>query len=405
MVQDGLWGRNFVSLCLSNFFLFLSYYTLAATLPVYAVTALQASKAQVGLVLTAFSLAALASRPLAGPLMKRYGERNVFLAGLGLLLAVTGAYLAAGNLRLLLALRPLHGLALGLASSGGATLAALLVPKTRTGEGLGYYGMSQYLAMVIGPFFGLTLIQSVPFPVLFLGCTLCALAGTLSGLLVRPPAPNAPVQAAPATAPEPGSALRTVVEPAAIPSGLCAFLAFFAYGGLSAFAPVYANALGLGHLTNTFFAVYALLLVVPRPWFGRLFDRAGPGAVIYPGIALYAAGYWLLSQAHTGWDYLGSAAVIGTGFAALASLQALAVRSVPADRKGYATSTYTFFVDAGIATGSLLLGLVAEGSDYRTMYRVAAAAIALMAPLFFLVHRTPAGLRHTPRATERTRAG
>ncbi|HWI63058.1 MAG TPA: MFS transporter [Symbiobacteriaceae bacterium] len=395
MNNERLWGRNFISLSLSSFFTFLSYYTLGATLPVYAVAKFQAGKPQVGLILTAFALSALASRPVAGPWMKRFGERRALVTAVTGVFAVTSLYLVVGDFRFLLALRVVHGLSLGIATSAAATMAAHLVPKSRTGEGLGYFGMFQSTAMVLGPFVGLTLIQFLPFSVLFACCALFALFSLVSGVLVQVPAAG-PAQAPSAAAgpqAKPAMGLSTLLEPAAIPVALCGFLMAFAYGGISAFASVYGNALGLTKITSYFFAVYALMVVLPRPWFGRLFDRVGANAVIYPGIVLFAAGLFLLSHARTGFSYLGAAGVIGTGWGALSSFQALIVKAAPADRRGYATSTWYFFIDAGIASGSLLLGMVAGRSDYATAYLVSSAVVAFMVPLFFLVHHRPAAIR------------
>lgn len=404
MHNERLWGRNFTSLCISNFALFLSYYTLLPTLPIYVLTQFNADSTQVGLVVTAFAVAALSSRPMGGPLMKRYGEKSVFLVATLLLLITTSLYLASSNFGFLLALRVVHGLALGIATSAGGTLAALLVPKARTGEGLGYYGMVQSSAMVIGPFLGLTLIQSLPFAVLFITCAAFSLVAVGGGFLVQALPRERSVESALAIEPRQPKGIRTLLEPAAIPVALCAFLMAFAYGGLTAFASVYGTGLGLTKLTNYFFAVYALMVVLPRPWLGRLFDKVGAKFVIYPGIVAYTAGLLLLSQASTGLGYLGSAAVIGLGFGALSSLQALAVQSVPADRKGYATSTYYFFIDGGIAIGSLLLGAVAERSNYHTMYLVAAVVVAFMALLFFRLQQRPTLLRTVTFSKQQTKA-
>lgn len=399
MTNDRLWGRNFISLCVSNFFTFLSYYTLGATLSVYVVAKFGADRAQVGLILTAFALAALASRTIAAPWMKRIGIKNAFFTAVGLLFLVTSLYVITTDLRLLMALRVVHGLSLGIATSAGATIAALLVPKSRTGEGFGYYGMFQSTAMVLGPFIGLTVIQSLPFTALFIGCAAFALLSLGGALLVQLPAPEAQ-SASPEAKATAATGIRSMFEPSVLPVALCAYLMAFAYGGISAFAPVYGQELGLAKITSYFFAVYALMVVLPRPWIGRLFDRVGAHTVIYPGIVLFAVGLFFLSRATTGFGYLGSAAVIGLGYGALASLQALAVRPVPADRKGHATSTFYFAIDGGIASGSLLLGQIAGRTDYHAMFLVAAGVVALMLPLFFLVHHRPAAQRSAASADQ-----
>lgn len=82
-----------------------------------------------------------------------------------------------------------------------------------------------------------------------------------------------------------------------LPIALCGFLMAFGYGGISAFAPVYGNALRMTKLTTYFFAVYALI---------------GSASASMVRAAL--------------------------GYGALSSLRALTVKSVPVDRKGDATT-------------------------------------------------------------------
>lgn len=394
MDHDRIWGRNFVSVCLSALFVYLTFYTQVATLPVYAVDTFQANNTQIGLILTVFVIAALVSRPLAGPWMKRFGAKPVFLAAALLFLGASGLYLISNTLWFLLALRAVHGFAFGVATSAAGTIAAYVVPRRRTGEGLGYFAMFMSLAMVIGPFVGLTLIQHASYTVLFIACTVFSLLSFVCGLPVQLPARDGEAESHAEPDGNQARGLRALFEPSAIPIALCGFLIAFAYGGLSAFVSVYGNGLGLTKITNYFFAVYALMVVLPRPLLGRLFDRVGASLVIYPGILAYAIGQLFLSQAHAGLGYLGSAAVIGLGYGALfPSFQALAVQAAPYHRKGYATSTYLFFYDAGIGIGSLLLGVVAGRTNYSTMYLLSSIVAVGTVLLFFLLHHRPAMAR------------
>jgi MFS family permease len=399
MDHDRIWGRNFISICLSALFVYLTFYTLVATLPVYAVHTFNANNTQVGLILTVFVIAALVSRPMAGPWMKKFGAKKVFLAAAMLFLVASSLYLASNTLWFLLGLRVVQGFAFGIATSSAGTIAAYVVPKGRTGEGLGYFAMFMSLAMVFGPFIGLTLIQHAPFPVLFLCCAVFSLLSFVCGLLVQVPSLESPTQSTAESTGKQATGLLTLFEPSAIPIALCGFLVAFAYGGISGFVSVYGNGLGLTKITNYFFAVYALMVVLPRPLLGRLFDRVGANAVVYPGIVLYVIGQWFLSQADTGLGYLGSAAVIGLGYGALfPSFQALAVQAAPYHRKGYATSTYLFFYDAGIGVGSLLLGMVAGQGNYGRMYVVSAIVAAFTVLLFFLLHHRPSTVRSAMRS-------
>ncbi|MGZ4112526.1 MAG: MFS transporter, partial [Tumebacillaceae bacterium] len=141
MNREAIWKRDFIGVCMSCFFVFLTFYTLIPTLPVYAVNKFHATNTQVGLILTCFALAALISRPFAGIWMERFGKKRVLMAATGLFLVATMFYLVVGNYWLLIVLRVVHGFAFGVATSSTGTIAADVVPKKRMGEGLGYYGM------------------------------------------------------------------------------------------------------------------------------------------------------------------------------------------------------------------------------------------------------------------------
>lgn len=66
MERQPLWRKDFLSICLSSLFLFITYYALVATLPIYVMEILNGGDREAGLTLTAFIIAAVLFRPLAG---------------------------------------------------------------------------------------------------------------------------------------------------------------------------------------------------------------------------------------------------------------------------------------------------------------------------------------------------
>jgi MFS family permease len=60
---------------------------------------------------------------------------------------------------------------------------------------------------------------------------------------------------------------------------------------------------------------------------------------------------------------------VGTG---MGTLQTMAVSAVSAERRGVATSTFLFGLDAGIAVGAAIAGAVAGSIGYGDMYLVMA---------------------------------
>ena len=58
---------------------------------------------------------------------------------------------------LLIAFRILHGVAFAFSGTVNVTMIASLVPRSRLGEGVGYYGLVNIFATAIGPSLGLSL--------------------------------------------------------------------------------------------------------------------------------------------------------------------------------------------------------------------------------------------------------
>lgn len=393
MEKEQIWGRNFISICACCFFVYMCFYSLLPTLPIYVKGAFHADNGQLGMLLTAYALAALISRPFAGVWMDRFGKKQLLLASAGIYLVASFFYLVVGNYWMLILLRVIHGFSFGLATAVTGTIAADILPKNRMGEGLGYYGMIISMSMVIGPFLGLTVVQHSSFTVLLLILTICSLLSVISALMIRL-TPQEAIERKVVTREKASFSIPKILEPASIPISLCGFLLAFAYGGITAFVSVFGNSLGLMEITNYFFAAFALMVVLPRPFLGKMFDRNGSHRIIYSGILIFVAGQYMLSQTDSSIWFLASAAVLGLGYGALfPSFQALAVQSAPSYRKGFATSTFLFFYDAGIAIGSLLLGLIAEQTNYHSMYSVSTGVVALTIVLYFLLHHKGFGRR------------
>jgi MFS family permease len=390
-----LWTRNFIAVCLSNFFLFLTFYIYAVSLPLFATQELGAAETQVGLVMTAFILTTVLFRPLAGKWMDRYDRKKLFAGSLLLFAACALLYPLVHAFGALIALRLAHGVGFGLAATAGGAVAAELVPDSRKGEGIGYFSLFMSLAMVVGPFVGLMVADRLSLNVMFLMLIAFSLLALLSGLALRLP-PRAAASASSRTA-----GWRGYIEPAALPVAIASAVLAFAYGSLSTFLSVYAVERNLGGYASYFFAVFAAMIVLTRPMTGRWFDRFGANALVYPGVFLFAAGMIALSFARTPAFFLGSGAVIGLGFGALLpSLQTLAIQSAPRDRAGLATGTFFLLFDAGYGIGSYVLGVVAASSGYAGAYLVGGLVSLGMAGLYYLLVNRTGGGQAAPRPAE-----
>ncbi len=376
---ERLWTRDFVIITVVTLFNFIGFQMLLPTLPVYA-SHLGGSDAAVGLVVGIFTISAVIIRPFTGHYLDLYGRRGILLAGLLIFTASILAYIWAPSLLILLVFRFIHGFGWGLSSTASSTVATDVIPKPRLGEGMGYYGLAGTLSMALAPALGLYIINSFSFNVLFLlsaGLVAVAIALALTINYHQP-----------ATAGATSGTGFNLVEKAALRPTIVIFFITMTYGAVVAFIALYAAQRGILNI-GSFFTIYALTLALARPVCGLLADRIGFDFIVIPGIVLVAAAMFLLYFASgVTWFWL-AAILYGAGFgAAQPVLQAMAVISVPPQRRGIANATFFTGFDLGIGLSSIMWGAVAGVTGYSVMYLLATLpAMAALASYLLLGRR------------------
>jgi len=379
LIQERLWTKDFIAVCATYFFMVFNYQYLLVTLPNHFLRDLGGPQAQAGLVVAVFFVAAIAVRPFTGALIERFGIRSVFYLSVALYLLPNLLYFAAHSIPVLLGLRALHGLAFGMLTTAMGTIAANIVPESRKGEGMGYFGLMVSLSMAVGPFTGLTVYYGLGSTAMFAVALGSVLLGIVTTAMISRPEANS-AESAPkdgAAHPGPGGpaapakkwGLSSVFEAKAMPIAISGFIFGFSYASIVAFIPTYAAELDLSHLSNIYFVVFAGVLLLTRPFTGRWFDRYGENVIMYPTIISYTAGLALLSIASGPLEFLLSAALVGLGWGTIfPSSQTIAVKVSPPARRGVATATFLFLLDSGVVIGSTVCGIVGAFAGYSSMY-------------------------------------
>jgi MFS family permease len=386
-----LWNRDFILICCSNFFLFMTFYCLAVTLPMFVMDELKGTQQAIGLAMTVFVIAGVIFRPLAGKWLDELNRKKILFVSLLLFLVCTVFYLGIKSMSALLLLRIGHGIGFGLAATSLGAIAVDLVPDHRKGEGIGYFTLFMSLAMVIGPFVGLTIMNHSTSFLLFIVCTIFSLLSFIFGWITRIPQQTSTNQI------KKSWQWHNLIELKAIPIALSGSILAFSYGAISTFISVYAKELGLQEAASYFFIVFATMIILPRPITGKLFDRLGEHVLVYPGITLFTIGMFGLSQAHTTGIFLISGALIGLGYGALLpSFQAIAIKASPSHRRGLATATYFVFFDSGYGIGSYVLGIIAAKTSYHTMYFIAGIVVACTVIIYYGLHHRKTRTKQTP---------
>ncbi|MBX5467937.1 MAG: MFS transporter [Firmicutes bacterium] len=375
----------FLRLSAASFLIFASFQGLMAVIAPFMLQHRMSVEA-VGLSGAAFVLTAVAVRLPVGHLLDRYGRLGFLRVGLAVIGLVFAAYPWGTVLPVLVALRILHGVGWGLASTASATLVQDVVPPRRRGEATGYYANFGDLAMAFGPFLAVAALSHWGFAAF---SWIAAAAMGLAILLLakmphtqRPPAHERP---------------RSWVQRGAVLPSAIQFLMNINFGAVMTFLPVLAARRGLLHPVagvdayGFFYVGYAFTLLLFRGWLGRLSDTFGRFAVILPGLGVFAVAALFLSRLHTLPSLIAFSVLFGLGFgAAQPSVLAWTMERNPPAERGAAAGTYFAAFDLGIGVSALAFGPLAAISFRRVMEVAAAATVAAMA-LAAHAARTPRG--------------
>ena len=396
-MHDKLWNRNYCKVMTANFSLFFAFYVLTPLLPLYLSEHFGATKDVIGLVLSGYTVTALLFRPFSGYVVDTFPRKTVLLICFTGFAIFFAGYLAASTLLLFLIVRTLHGGPFGALTVANSTVAIDVLPSSRRTEGIGYYGLSNNLAMAIAPTIGIFVYHwSGSFELLFW----IALAVAFGGLLVD----------STITVPE-----KEIVKNKTKLSWDRFFLlrgwllgfnmvAFgFSFGVLSNYLAIYGKeVMGITGGTGTYFMLCSIGLILSRLQGGRalrqgrLTHNAGSGMVIsLIGYTLFilmptlASLFTYHSSLITSIGYYGSALLIGLGNGHMwPAFQNMTINVAGNNQRGTANSTILISWDIGMGLGILVGGVIAELLGYSAAFWTVVLVNGTGVALFFLATKT-----------------
>ena len=375
-MKDKLITKNYIEILAANFLFFFGFWLLMPVLPFYLAEVFDANKTTIGAVLSCYTIAALCIRPFSGYLLDTFARKPLYLLAYFTFTAIFGGYLIAGTLTLFILFRIIHGVSFGMVTVSGNTIVIDIMPSSRRGEGLGYYGLANNIAMSIGPMTGLFLHDAGADYTLIFCCSLgSCLIGFLCASLVKttykPPVKREPIS------------LDRFILLKGIPAGFSLLLLSIPYGMTTNYVAMYAKQIGIQASTGFFFTFMALGMAVSRLFSGRLVDRGMVTQVIEAGLYLVCFCFFGLSSCGwlTTWSLQWTtyflftiALLLGIGFGTMfPAYNTLFVNLAPNNQRGTATSTYLTSWDVGIGAGMLLGGYIAEIATFKMAYLFGAA--------------------------------
>ena len=390
--MERLWNRNYCKVMAANFTLFFAFYILTPLLPLYLSEHFGATKDIIGLVLSGYTITALLVRPFSGFMVDSFPRKLVLMVSFGAFAIFFAGYLAASTLLLFTIVRTLHGGPFGALTVSNSTVAIDVLPSSRRTEGIGYYGLSNNLAMAIAPTIGIFIYQFThSFEFLFWLAFIVACAGWLIDATVKLP------QRETTRIPVKFSLDRFFLTRGWL-LGLNMVAFGFSFGVLSNYLAIYGKeVMGITGGTGTYFMLCSVGLILSRLQGGkalrqgRVTHNAAEGMVIsLVGYTLFILMPTLFPQQQTAilLGYYGSALLIGLGNGHMwPAFQNMTINVATNNQRGTANSTILISWDIGMGLGILVGGIVSELISYSAAFWTVAVINATGVGTFFLATR------------------
>ena len=393
MIKDRLITQSYCSILTANFLLHFAFYLLLPILPFYLIEIFETEEGTIGIVLALYTVAALTIRPFSGYLLDTFARKPLYLVAFIVFTAAFGGYLIAGTLVMFIIMRIIHGISFGMVTVAGNTLVIDIMPSSRRGEGVGYYGLANNIAMAIGPMTGLFLYEYYSFDTIFIAALVSCLLGYVAAAAIKVPAKSIESE----KKAEPISLDRFILLKG-IPAGFSLFLLSIPYGMTATYVAIYAKSIGIDAKTGLFFTFMAIGMATSRLFSGKQVDKGYVVRLIAAGMVIVCVCFFALSSCAYimrlnpvmgTYIFFGIALLMGIGFGTMfPAFNSLFISLAPNSKRGTATSTYLISWDIGIGVGLILGGYITQISNLRSAYFLG-GCLAIVSVIFFISKAAP----------------
>src|SRR5574344_2385781 len=386
MIREKLWNRNYIKVMIAKFMLYFAFYVLTPLLPLYLSETFGATKDYIGIVLSGYTLAALLTRPFSGYIVDSFSRKKVLVMCFFVFFIFFAGYIAAGTLLMFAIVRTLHGAPFGATTVANSTVAIDVLPSSRRNEGIGFYGLSNNLAMAFAPSIGIYIYHATNnFQLLFWIALVMALIGLWAASCVK-------LKKKEIIKKENNGKLsldRFFLTRAWLMAINIACFGF-CFGVLSNYLAIYGKEeLGITSGTGTYFLLLSLGLFASRLQGAKSLRAGNLTHNAAYGMIISLIGYVLFVSCHYMTTYYLSAILIGLGNGHMyPAFLNMFINVAHHEERGTANSSILTSWDLGFGIGILAGGILAQYLSYRFAFWTVAVINAAGVLLFFLVTRS-----------------
>jgi MFS family permease len=393
-----LWKRDFILLCFFSLLSFIVTQIVNSTTSLF-VNALGGSATYSGVMMFAYTAAALIVRILSGKWIDRRGCRVFVLTGAVSMAVSISCYNLFPFLPALGAWRFMQGVSFSLISTAAGVAVANTLHPSLLGKGISVFSLAHSCATTIGPYLGLALIMGNRFcavywtaaaislvsVVLAVNCSYRVNEQTGKPQRAQPPVPQ------PAKRPARKAGLAGVLgayfERSAVRPAVIQLITCVSHSSIVFFLPLFAVDKPYAD-AGLFFVVASFAMIASRLFVVRIIDIVSTAVILIPCMIGGVASM-------LGIAFIGNTAVFLTAACFYGCLHGLCqptlntevMSAAPMHRRGVAMATFFLFVDTGMGAGALLWGRLIDFFGFTVVYCLSAASLLVNIPLLLLLHR------------------
>ncbi len=381
--KEKLWNGGYCRAMVGNFMLFFSFYILTPLLPIYLDAEFAADKDVMGLVLSGYVIAALLVRPFSGFIVDTFDRKKVLALCFFFFFILFTGYIGAGTLLLFAIVRTLHGLPFGAVTVANSTVAIDTLPSSRRNEGIGFYGLSNNLAMAFAPSVGIWIYHATDnFELLFWIALVIAFVGLVTVSTIKLPKREKVKEKKPISLDRFFLTRGWLLAVNILCFGLC-------WGIMSNYVAIYGSeVLNITDGTGLFFMILSFGLFASRIQGSKALAKGKIVENAAMGVILSLGGYILFATVQQSWAYYTSAAMIGLGNGHMyPAFLNMFIKLARNDQRGTANSSILTAWDIGMGLGIVSGGFLLEYISYAAAFWGAAVMQGVGTLIFFLFTR------------------
>lgn len=405
-MKERLFTPSYICILAANFLLFFGFWLLIPILPFYLKETYGCAEAVLGLILSCYTVSGLCIRPFSGFLMDKFPRKPIYIFCYFICASMFAGYMAVATLAWFIVLRMLHGMAFSGVTVGGNTLCVDIMPSSRRGEGLGYYGLTNNTAMALGPMTGLFLHDHLSYEMIFITGMAFSFIGFICAMCVKARVPES-IRAMKAdkkaclsssVLQKKKLSLDRFILLKGIPVSISLLMLSIPYGATTNFVAIYAKEIHLDVPTGFFFTLMACGMGASRIFAGKKVDQGYITQCIrfgyYPVILAFSTlglCRFVVTEniAIANVMFFTVPLLLGIGFGIMfPAMNSLYINLAPNNQRATATSTYLTAWDVGIGIGIALSGFIAHYFTFYMVYLIG-AMLCIVSLVFFTRKVTP----------------